>query len=89
MNIYFVLKHLHEPSQPNNIHPDPPSKYHLLRCLRSLLPATYDLYDSVVAPCRLASGIILMAREVPFVCNYNILPNQVAVLVFSFGHRSI
>jgi hypothetical protein len=42
--------------------PDPPSRYHLLRCLRSLLLATYCAYASVVAPRRLASDTLLMIR---------------------------
>ena len=42
--------------------PDPPSRCHLLRCLRSLLPATYCLYVSVVAPWRLASNTLLVSR---------------------------
>ncbi|WP_413881928.1 hypothetical protein, partial [Desulfobacula sp.] len=29
----------------------------------SFLPAEYDLYASLVTPCRLASGTLLMARD--------------------------
>ena len=35
----------------------------MLRCLRSFLPAKYEWYASLVTPCRLASGTLLMARE--------------------------
>jgi len=42
--------------------PDPPSRCHLLRCLRSLLLAAYYSYASVVAPRRLASDNLLVPR---------------------------
>jgi hypothetical protein len=53
--------------------PDPPSKYHLpdgagskeRRCLRSVLPAAYGQYASLVAPRRLASDILPVARDTP------------------------
>ena len=47
------------------IHPDPPSRRHLLCCLRSLLLAAYCLYASVGAPWRLAANTSLMSRDSP------------------------
>ncbi len=45
--------------------PDPPSRCHLLRCLRSFLLAAYYLYASVGAPRRLASNTLLVPRDCP------------------------
>ena len=45
--------------------PDSPSRHHLLPCLRSLRPAAYYLYASVVAPRRLASNTLLLIRDMP------------------------
>jgi hypothetical protein len=42
--------------------PDPPSRCHLQRCLRSLLLVAYYLYASVGTPRRLASNTFLMPR---------------------------
>jgi len=45
--------------------PDPPSRCHLRRCLRSLLPAAYSSYASVVVPRCLASNTFLVTRDRP------------------------
>jgi len=45
--------------------PDPPSRHHLQRCLRSLLLAAYCSYASVVAPWRLASDALLVIGNHP------------------------
>jgi hypothetical protein len=42
--------------------PDPASRCHLLRCLRSFLLAAYYSYASVVTPWRLASNTLLVCR---------------------------
>jgi hypothetical protein len=46
----------------DGISPDPPSRHHLQRYLRSLLLAAYFSYTSVVAPRRLAFNTLLVVR---------------------------
>ena len=47
------------------VDPDPPSRCHLLCCFRSLLPAKYYSYASVVAPQRLTSNTFMVPRVRP------------------------